>query len=388
MTESNSTNPARQKPAKPYLNFPLTAHPLGYWCKQIRGKLYYFGKWEDPEGALAKYMAEKGALHNGKTPRVDPDGITVKDVCNAYLNAKQAQLNGGEQSPCTWADIKTTTDLLVAEFGKRRVAGDLGPDDFAALRKTMATRWGLLRLRNMVNRVKSVFRFAFDAGLLDRLPRFGPAFIGPNQKTLRLERARKGPKLFTAGEIRRLLAAATPQLKAMVLLGINCGFGNNDCGVLPLSALDLDTGIVDFPRPKTGIPRRAALWPETVEAIRAALACRPAAKNPEYDKLVFLTRFGAPWAKPLAAKPVGEEMRRLLRKLGINGRHRLGFYVLRHTFRTVADEAKDQPAADLVMGHTSTHMSTVYRESISDGRLRAVAGHVRGWLFQQTKTVQ
>jgi hypothetical protein len=47
----------------------------------------------------------------------------------------------------------------------------------------------------------------------------------------------------------------------------------------------------------------------------------------------------------------------------------------------VADEARDQPAADFSMGHESPHMSTVYREKISDERLRAVADHVHRWLF-------
>jgi len=54
----------------------------------------------------------------------------------------------------------------------------------------------------------------------------------------------------------------------MILLGINCGLGNGDCGNLPLRALDLGHGWVDFPRPKTGIPRRGPLRPETVEAQR------------------------------------------------------------------------------------------------------------------------
>ncbi len=73
-------------------------------------------------------------------------------------------------------------------------------------------------------------------------------------------------------------------------------------------------------------------------------------------------------------------MGKLLHRLGINGRKGLGFYTLRHTFRTVADEAKDQPAADYIMGHEVPHMSSVYRETISDARLKAVSDHVRGWL--------
>jgi hypothetical protein len=63
----------------------------------------------------------------------------------------------------------------------------------------------------------------------------------------------------------------------------------------------------------------------------------------------------------------------------------VGFYTLRHTFRTVADEAKDQPAADFIMGHEVPHMSSVYSETISDARLRAVADHVHAWLFPPAK---
>ena len=66
----------------------------------------------------------------------------------------------------------------------------------------------------------------------------------------------------------------------MILLGLNCGFGNSDCATLPRSALDLDGGWVNYHRPKTGIARRVPLWPETVEALHEALAKRPEPKNP------------------------------------------------------------------------------------------------------------
>jgi hypothetical protein len=47
----------------------------------------------------------------------------------------------------------------------------------------------------------------------------------------------------------------------------------------------------------------------------------------------------------------------------------------------VADETLDFPAIDLIMGHARDDMASVYRERISDERLRAVTDHVWGWLF-------
>src|SRR5205085_12472900 len=103
--------------------------------------------------------------------------------------------------------------------------------------------------------------------------------------------------------------------------------------------------------------------------------------------LVFVTRFGQAWHTDTSESPISYEVGKLLRKLGINGREGLGFYTLRHTFRTVADESKDQPAVDFIMGHEVPHMSAVYRETISDERLQAVADRVRGWLFAKAGAV-
>lgn len=80
---------AEIKPAKPYPEFPLTAHPAGYWCKKIRGRLHYFGPWPDPDGALAKYMEQKDDLHAGREPKADPEELTVKEAANLFLNGKE-----------------------------------------------------------------------------------------------------------------------------------------------------------------------------------------------------------------------------------------------------------------------------------------------------------
>jgi integrase len=367
------------KPAKPRDDFPLFPHASGQWAKKIRGRLVYFGVWADPDAALASYLAQKDALHAGKKPRPDPDAVTIKDVANAFLNHKKALLDTGELSSRTWKKYMEAAGEVIAQLGKGRLASDLDPQDFAGLRDRMARKWGLYRLADMIQHVRSVFKHGYDAGLLPVPTRFGPGFARPTKKAIRLHKAQQGPKLFTAEEIRRLLTVATVSLRAMILLGINAGMGNADVANLPLSALDLESGWLSYPRPKTGVARRCWLWPETVAAIKTVLARRPGPKNAEDADLVFITKYGENWAKESSGGPIGKELRKLLIILGINN-HR-NFYTLRHTFRTVADESKDQPATDFIMGHEVPHMSSVYRESISDARLRAVAIHTHAWLF-------
>jgi integrase len=388
MPEANST-PAytRSKPAKPYPDFPLFPHASGQWCKKIRGQFVYFGPWDNPDAALAKYLTSKDNLHAGRMPRPEPGTLNVKDLANLFLAEKLSRVEAGELSQRTWNEYKVATDMIVAAFGKRRQVADLGLDDFSALRRRMAAKFGPVRLGNQIQSIRSVFKFAYEADLIDRPMRFGPSFKKPSAKVLRLHRAAQGPKLFTAGEVRRMLDAAGAPLKAMLFLGINCGFGMADCGKLPLSALDLDAGWSNFARVKTGIARRCPLWPETVQAIREALAARPKPKDPAHADLVFLTTQGRAWHKENMSSPACFKVGSLLRRLGINGRKRIGFYTLRHSFRTVADETKDQPAVDHIMGHARDDMASVYRQTISDGRLKAVADCVHAWLFKKETTL-
>src|SRR5262249_38990136 len=152
----------------------------------------------DPDGALKKYLAEKDALHAGRKPRPELEALTVKDVANAFLNAKKALLESGELSPHTWANYKRAADTLVAHMSRTRLVADLDPQDFAALRNKMSKKWGPHRLAVTIQHIRSVFKHAFDAGLMPAPVRLGPGFKRPTKKTFRLHRAQQGPKLFTA----------------------------------------------------------------------------------------------------------------------------------------------------------------------------------------------
>ena len=129
----------------------------------------------------------------------------MKVLCNAYLNHKRILLDGGELSPRTWKNYTEATEVLVERFGKGRLVADLGQEDFAELRKWMAKKWGPVRLGDFIQRVRSVFKYGYDAELLDAPMRFGPGFARPKKKTVRLERAEKGERMFEAAEVRALV---------------------------------------------------------------------------------------------------------------------------------------------------------------------------------------
>jgi integrase len=393
-----------QTTAKPYEGYPLTAHPTGRWCKKIRGKLHYFGKIESADAddaygagaALERFNRDWPYLKDGRTPPpVDTgDGCTVRLLCNAFLTSKKSQLEAGELSPRTFQGYFSACELLLDHFGRDRRVDDLRPTDFGPLRAKLATRYGVVGLRNTVNCCRVVLKFAFDQELIDKPVRFGQSFDRPSKMTLRKARHAQGVKLFNLDEVARILAAADVQLRAMTLLGLNCGFGNTDCATLPQTALDLAAGWITFPRPKTAIQRRVPLWPETVEALRLAIAQRPEPKDPADAGLVFLTRTGVRWVRTQAKRKKGPEsdvlnavisldaisqaFSKLLKSLGINS-HR-NFYTLRHNFETHAGESKDQVAVDSIMGHVDPSMGAVYREQISDERLLAVVNTVRARL--------
>ncbi len=382
---NSTTRRSIRKPPKPYPDFPLFAHATGRWAKKIRGKFYYFGPWDDPDKALEKYKTEREALYTGKTPRLTPGEITIRNLCNSFLTAKKNRVDSGELAQRSWADYHSTCARLIKYFGRDRHVTDIGPKDFEDFRNGLAKLWGPTTLGNEIRRIRVVFNYAYKQDLIDKPVKFGD-FKPPSKKVMRLERAKNGLRMFEANEIHPILEKADSIMRAMILFGINCGLGNMDVATLTEDKLDLKKGWLNYPRPKTGIPRRCPLWKETIDAIKQAIKDRPAPKDLDQAKHVFLTKYGQPWAKAVGrANPVSQEFKKLLDDLKLY-RRGLSFYGLRHTFETIAGDSRDQVAVDHIMGHADSSMAAEYRERISDSRQQAVVDHVRKWLFENKDT--
>lgn len=391
--------PPDKKPEPPWKPFPLFFHQTKQWAKKIRGKTHYFGT--DAEAAEKRYQEVKDDLHAGRTPRPKSDGggLTLDDLINEFLTAKKRKMDAGELDGRTFGEYFGAADRLIAAFGRTRLVSDLRATDFGAYRNQLTGRFGPAALTREITMARMVFKFGFDNDLILVPVKFGSEFSKPKPVALRKVKQAQGMRTMEAKELRKLLKLAGPQMKAMVLLGLNCGYGNFDVATLPLSALDLAKGVVDYPRQKTRVERRAMLWPETIAALKAVVASRPKSVDPAAEQLVFITKFGKSWVRQVQTlnddgdvksmkvsrtDAVAGEFTKLLTKAGLR-REGVGFYSLRHVFRTIADEIPDRAAIDRVMGHTDKTMAAHYREwkrdAREDARLKAVTDHVRAWLF-------
>jgi integrase len=379
------------KPSKPYKGFPLFAHATGQWAKKIRGKLSYFGIWSDPQAALDKFLDHKDELLAG---RKIVTKVTVRQLVNQFLTSKKARVESGELSKRTFDDYYVTCERILAVFGKNRPVESIGPLDFERLRTEFATTHGPVRLGKDITCVRVVFNYAYESDLIEHPVKYGGLFDKPSKAVLRRNRK---PRMFTAAELRKVLGESGTQLKAMIYLGLNCGFGNSDCARLTWDAVDLKAGWINFPRPKTGIGRRIPLWPETVKLLKAVIADRPTPKTE--TNLVFVTKYGNSWegrkrpAKDadeemrsikellsLRDNPISKEMRKVLDSVGIR-RKGVGFYTLRHVFQTIAEKTRDKDAVRAIMGHVENSIAANYSEEpVEDERLIAVVNHVREWL--------
>ena len=388
MSDSTTGADAR-KPKKPSADFPLSPRNDGRWCKKLKvregdawaWKMFYFTG--TAAEALEEYLRVKDDLIAGRDAPDKSGATSIGELVNQFLHHKKRLLESGELAPRTWKRYEATAKFLIDTFGRTRPAASLRPTDFQDLRASMAAKWGPVALGNEIQIVRSIFRYGLKSELLEREARFGAEFNKPTAKTIRKARNQRGEQLFAADQLRTLLAKASPNLKAMILLAINGGLGNTDVAELTAAHHDLDCGWLNYPRPKTDTPRRAPLWPETVAAIRTALEKRREPKGLADAKLLFIGPRGESYVGDHKGYRVTAEFSRLLKVCKIDGR---SFYDLRRTFQTEGyNRTRDKDAVRAIMGHVAEagDMTSIYQQRTDDARLLAVTEAVRGWIFQK-----
>jgi len=425
--------------------FPIFPHASGCWAKKIKGKLFTFGGWKsDPSGEQAlvefnrqrEYVEKHGRKLPGDLPPVVRDltqeeqervwpGLTVRWLVTGYMHLADNLVDKGDMSHQHRNDMAAICREIKKQIGPDARVADLKPTHFEKLKAAWEKRkCSPVTVGNYITRTKIVFRWAveraedFDedeAGCYIRTPvRFGKEFKKSSKKISKARnkhRMEHGGKFFEAAEIRLMLEVtegkkvtldlidektgelmelqlpANPALKAMILLGINCGLGNMDIAKLRESHVDLEGGWLDFPRSKTDEQRRSRLWSETVQALRAARESRPAPYYREDSDRFFLTPTGLPVKRASEKGTPLDEVSPLFRELqdraGLYRKLR-GFNALRHSFETVGSTSGNAAAVSLAMGHAASGISRNYREFQADiwnPKLEEIAQHIHAWLW-------
>ncbi len=388
---AESPSKAKSDRPKPPSDFPLTPHASGAWQKKIRGKIHYFGRWASrKKGKLVRlpgdgmkeakslYIQYLDELKNGKENHTGE--MTLKELCNRFLTFKKRKA-----LPRTFAEYARTATNLCNVLKRNTLVCDLGPSDFSLLmRKIEETRKSPNSIVNEIVRVKAIFNWAKKSELITKDMSYGPEFVKPEQAEHRRHRQSKPKKLFSREELRAILEVADTNMKAAILLGINTAIYNIEVANLTFS--NVCDGWLDCPRQKTAIERHTPLWPETVAAIDEAIAERPQPNSRDDQDIIFLNtrreRYVRVTDTGSRTDGIGIQFRKILKRLGLD-RQGVGFAALRSTFETIAENSLDFPVVGAIMGHADKSMASIYRQEISDKRLRAVTDHVRSWLFEE-----
>jgi len=335
---------ARKKPSKPYPEFPLVAHPGGQWVKKIRGKLCYFGTWDDWQSALEKYNRHRDALYAGQTP---PSQLrTLGHLSDEWLAEKRRAADLGELSASHLAELERVAKIITDTLGRGRALEGLHLPG-SGLREALAKsskggKLGPVAFRRRLVLARGLFKLA-DL-------RTGGELRPPPERLLRQARAEVGERWYSSPEdLRALVEATSGDLRAFIILGLSAGFGPQDCATVPPSAFDGEW--IRYPRAKTGVERLAWRWPELVNL--------PPYRERSWDRFTIAQQF----AKVCEA----------------TGVENLGFYSLRRTLATVAAAGASQPSIDSIMGHYRPEVSARYRQKAHG--VKSAGKFVRGWFL-------
>ncbi len=368
----------------------LTPHMgSGQWCRKILGRIRYFGRLNDPDAALRKYLnfiAQRDANKEIREVPTPASDVTLYLAVNRFLTDRLDMVDKGAASAGQYVKYRNACELIMGIFPPETVVGMMMPEDFDRLRAKL--RGGPIHVTNQLVCIRAMFNHTRD--VYGVTVRYGKKFKPPGKREVAA--SKRARFLWTAQDIRSVLAAASPPLRCFILLGINCGFGQKDCAALTLNKFTLDAH--EFPRPKNGNKRICPLWPATVAAIADYERPSP---GEGCANLAFVTRFGNPWVQERVKRSAGgdiigtvysdsisQELDKACAAAGVTPRP---FYDLRHTFYSVADEVGDPTARDAIMGHTLPGMKEVYSHLLSNRmkRLKAITNHVHDWLFPQVR---
>lgn len=318
-------------------------------------------KWIATQGSLGK--KENGA--NGAVGTID-------DLITRYLEARKVRL-GSKTKPLSHASYQSDVYRLNAfkDFcaKKSRLSLALSPENLGDYKDGLITSSeGAVSVRHKLRTVKALLMWAYDAELVETLPR-------SIKKYNDIPLPEPKPEFFTLKEVQTLYKEASPPVRLWILLGLNCGFTQSDISSLSPDMVDWDRGIIARDRQKTGVESEHKLWPLTLKMLREQAGPGP---------LLLTRQDGQPLIRqairedgmPSKTDIVSHRFGLLKKKTGIT----LSFKHFRKTSaNAIAEKFQDKPwLVELFLAHTDPRMRKHYTKQHYDDLHKATK-----WLGSQ-----
>jgi len=294
--------------------------------------------------------------------------MTLKQLCDLYLKYQHSRVLADNLTPKHYNDQINSLSRLMSFLVQGCKIESISTLDLQNYKRKLQSAYASVdRLNLNISVMKGMFHWARRNDVLENIPNIDAISKG---KVVHTEMY-----TFNSQQIRKLLSAADMKMRAMIWLGLNCGFGCTDCGKLKWKDLDLKNSRVKLPRNKTGVGRNFPLWPETAEALK---------ELPRSGPLVFYTLEGYPWVRTViktngdgereytSVNRITPTFSRLMKKVGIQVPKRTGFYSLRRTAATMAARSGDPFAAQRLLGHVDLTMATRYVQDVSEQTDRVI----------------
>ena len=141
----------------------------------------------------------------------------------------------------TWRQYKDVAEFITERLGRLTPVKALRPADFATLHRALVKKWGSSPsvLSRVVTVARMPFKWGWESEVIPDAVRMGPRFKIASKADKREKRHQRGRQVFTAAEVRKLLAASSVELRAAILLGVLLAVGVAYAGALAGTFVDV-----------------------------------------------------------------------------------------------------------------------------------------------------
>lgn len=233
-------------------------------------------------------------------------------------------------------------------------------------------------VRNRFVAVKTILKYGFDRARSDAEKKEYRAALDACS-ILKSPQDKPNPKPISTEHFHAIYDRCAPREQLALLLGLNACAHGGEVMALKKNELDLETGALACRRPKNKLPRVAALWTRTIQAIRNHLIA-----HPNDSSYLFVARTGV----KMSSESLRQRIVSARKKANRNGAqipNHVTFEGLRDAAYSVGEEA-DPHFVKYVAGHKVGENDKYVLRQAQNKRVVAVCQAVETHFFPPSKT--